>query len=332
MKKIIGITFIQIIAALMIVNYHTSIINIPILSKIAKFGFIFNTVFIFLSGFLLTHSLSKIATSEYRDFIYKRFNRIYPSFHIALFLITLIYLLMGIDFTINSLLLSATGFAYYFGDNIFGPHLWFVSVILVCYLLAIPTYHALKRYPFTFFIIFLLFILIIVFILEKTFDGIYYKISDIVLYRFLYHYFVFSLAIYIGIQKNRINFNVNAWKLIGVFIIAFLIYFVTHPEPKFSILTVISALIIAISLIQIFITISPFLEKYFSYLLFLSPITYEIYLIHYSVLTAIDSKYHGEYFAYPMVFIISILLAFLILLISKQYRKLLTNCRKWILK
>ena len=332
MNKLNGIALVQIISAMMIVNYHTSSLDIPMLSLIAKFGFIFNTMFVFLSGFLLARSLSATSTPSYKLFIHKRFNRIYPSFHIALMLISLIYLLLGQEFTISSLLLAFTGFAYFFGDNTFGVHLWFVSVILVCYLVCIPTYYILKRYPLTFFGLFLLLTSLAVFWFENSFSGIYGKISGVIGYRFIYHYFVFSLALFVGMHKTEVIPQDSKSKWLGIFAVTFLIYLWTQPQPYLGVIAVFSALIVAICAIQIISIISPFIEKHLSYVFLLSAVTYEIYLIHYSVIAAIDVNYHGKYFAYPLVFLISILLAFFILMMSKPYERLTRRCTGWLFR
>lgn len=331
-NKVNGIAFVQIIAALLIVNYNTSSLGIPILSQTARFGFIFNTVFVFLSGFLLARSLSVSPAPSYSEFIYKRFNRIYPSFHVALILISLIYLWIGQDFTISSLLLSATGFSYFWGDSTFGIHLWFVSVILACYLVCIPTYFALKRSPLTFFMLLLIISLIVVFLFEDTFHGVYGKVSGVVVYRFLYHYIVFSLALYLGMQRTEIASQRNQWKWMGVFALVFPLYIITQEQSHFGLIAIATALLVAICTIQIFLMVSSFFEKQFSYVFLLSGITYEIYLIHYVVIAAIDINYHGEYVAYPLVFFVSILLSYLISIISKRYEWLTRRCTGWLLR
>ncbi len=320
MMRLNGIALVQIISALLIVNYHTDTLDIPVLSQVAKFGFIFNTVFVFLSGFLLARSLSTIT---YKEFLYKRLNRVYPSFHIALLLITFIYLFTGQEFRISSLILAFTGLAYYFGDNTFGIHLWFVSVIIGCYLLCIPTYHALKRHPLIFFTFLLIFTLIIIFVFEKSINGIYGKVNSVIGYKFLYHYIVFSLALYIGIQKEEIASQANPWKLLGTFIFALSLYIGTYNQTYFGLMTIVADIVVAFCIIQIILMISPFAEKHFSYVFFLSTITFEIYLIHLPIINVIDGSYHGQYIAYPLVFLFSISFAFLILMISKQYERLL---------
>jgi peptidoglycan/LPS O-acetylase OafA/YrhL len=327
-KKMDDVTLVQIISALLIVNYHTGILAVPVLKHVAAFGFIFNTVFVFLSGYLLSQSLSAGPAPEFKYFIYKRINRIYPSYHISLLVITLIYLATGHEFTSKSLLLAATGFAYYFGDNTFGLHLWFVSIILVCYLLCIPTYYFLKRHPMTFFIFLTGFFLLIALAREGTLNGLYNKVSSDILYRLIYHYIVFSLAIYMGIINYRHNYKGKKW--IGLFAVVFPLYIWLQPDPYLGVITIFISILLAICVVQIILISSPFFEKHLNHLFLLSSVTYELYLVHYSVIGAFNIGFHGKYVSYPLVFIFSITLAFMVLAVSKPYSRLTRRCTGWL--
>lgn len=323
MRKINGIAFVQIVSALLIVNYHTATLGVPFLSQFARFGFIFNTVFVFLSGFLLAGSLSSIKKVSYKEFVYKRFIRIYPSFHIALLVIAMIYLVIGREFTVSSFLLAMTGFSYYFSDNTFGEHLWFVSVILVCYLLCIPTYNSLKASPLIHLMFICFVFIIVVLFFEGSFDGIYGKVSSDVKYRFIYHYMVFSLALYWGIKSNEITKQESLWKWFVGFSITFPLYLWLQPQFEFGLMAIFLAIVVAICTIKILLAMSVFFEKYTPWLFYFSLVTYEIYLIHYVVISAIDLDLHGQYIAYPLVFVVSVLLAFLIFKISRLYERLI---------
>lgn len=92
MKKNNYISLVQVIAALLIVNYHTSKLEIPILQLFAKFGFILNTIFVFLSGFLLTKSILIKPSNDFYSFMKRRVSRIYPSYIVSILMILFIYL------------------------------------------------------------------------------------------------------------------------------------------------------------------------------------------------------------------------------------------------
>ena len=186
-KRSNALSFVQIICSLLIVNYHTNILEIHRLASIAKGGFLMNTVFVFLSGFLLARSFNN-STASLLSFLKARARRIYPSFYITLALIFIYSIASGklIDFT--SYIFWLTGFGYFYPDSqVFADtHLWFVSVILTCYLLFIPTYKLIRKYQ-----------LLLPVILALVMDCLllwfvpagksYTIISNNILFRFLYH-------------------------------------------------------------------------------------------------------------------------------------------------
>jgi peptidoglycan/LPS O-acetylase OafA/YrhL len=319
-----NIALVQIVSALLIVNYHTSALDIPVLNHIAKFGFIFNTVFVFLSGSLLSKSLFAEPSPGFRQFIYRRINRIYPSLHVALAAIAVIYLSTGNEFTVRSLLFAATGFSYFFYDNTFGLHLWFVSVVLVCYVLSIPTCHALKRNPAAFFIFIICLFLLTAYTREGSLNGLYNKVSSDILYRFIYHYMVFSLAIYMGTMKDENNQPRRKWIGLLVAAVSLSVWLQTDMHP--GIIAIGLSILLAVCIIQIILMISPFVDKHLSKVLLLSPLTYELYLVHYSVIGALNKSCHGKFISYPLVFIFSIALAFMVLMLSRPYERL---TRRW---
>ena len=156
--------------------------------------------------------------------------------------------------------------------------------------------------------------------------------SGVIAYRFLYHYIVFSLSLYIGMQRAEIASQKSKWKWLGMFLVVFPLYLWVQPQPHLGLIAIVAALLVAICTIQVFLMVNPFFKRYFSQVFLLSMITYEIYLIHYAVIAAIDISYHGKYIAYPLVFLISISLAFLIFMISKPYERLTRRCTGWLLR
>lgn len=329
-----AIGLVQIISAFLIVNYHTSKLAIPVLNNLAKFGFVFNTVFVFLSGFLLSKSFSKNNIS-FRDFMYKRINRIYPSLHIALLLITILYFLTNKPVDFISVLYSASGLHYFFtsGGSFGGGHLWFISVILLCYLVFIPTYKILKHYPYQFILVIIGVFILLALFTYGSLNGIYNRVSNEIIFRFFYHYIVFSLAIFWGAQ----NINSNTEILIGkkyivLFCIFFPLYIFFHGNRSLSVFAIGTAFIAAISFIALVLMAYPFINKHISSIMIFSPITYELYLIHYSVIDIVNNYYHGKFISYLIVFITSVILAFLIFHLSKPYSRLTKWCTGWLLR
>jgi peptidoglycan/LPS O-acetylase OafA/YrhL len=335
MDKSKAISIVQIVSAFLIVNYHTSKLAIPILNKIAKCGFIFNTIFVFLSGYLLTKSFSKVDKSSFREFIHKRINRIYPSLHVTLLFITTYYLLTEKSFNFKPALYSFTGFNYFIpiAESFGGGHLWFVSVILICYLLFIPTYKILKAYPCEFLLSAAGMFILIALVKHGSLDGIYHKVSNEVTFRFLYHYIVFSIAIIISLQDIKSGTEIlKSKKFIALFFIFFPIYLYLHPNISLSILAIVSVLIVAVSLISILLFCHAVFEDISFPIMAFAPITYELYLIHYVVIDEVDVFFHGKIIGYFLVFIISVILAYLILSLSKSYSRLAKRFTGWLLR
>lgn len=319
----------------MIVNYHTSKLAIPVLSKVAKFGFVFNTVFVFLSGYLITKSFSKAGQTSFRNFIYKRINRIYPSLHIALVFVAIYYLSTNNSVDFKHFLYSASGIQYFLnnGGSFGGGHLWFVSVILLCYLLFIPTYNILKKHPYPFICTSVGVFIVIALLKYGSLDSIYNRVSSEVTFRFLYHYIVFSIAIFMGLKSIKNNTeSLSGKKYLVLFFIFVPLYTFLQPNVSLSIFAIASAFIVALCLISITLMAYPFIDKQISPIMIFSSITYELYLIHYSVIDAVDIYYHGKYVGFVVVFVVSVLLAFLISLLSKPYTRLTKRCTGWLLR
>jgi peptidoglycan/LPS O-acetylase OafA/YrhL len=322
-KKSNEIALVQLVSALAIVNYHTSMLAIPVLSAFAKFGFVFNTAFVFLSGFLLSRSLSGSPNTTFRGFIAKRVTRIYPSLHVAILVIALIFLSTGRGVGIKSLVLAATGFSYFFGDSSLGPHLWFVSVIMVCYLVCIPTYRALKRRPVAFFVAAVGVTAALVLVRDGSFYGIYSEVSGDVLYRLVYHYMVFSVGLYAGMNElGRIEPRMRlAWITLCAVLLP--VYVWSQPRQEYGAIAVAAAALLAIGIVQLLVTVGGVLRKYLSRITVASAITFEVYLVHYAVIQALDGRYHGQVIAYPLAFALSLGLALVVFMASRPYARLL---------
>lgn len=325
-----AISFAQIICALLIVNYHTGKLAIPFLSRIAKLGFVLNTVFVFLSGYLLTQSLLRKKSSSFRAFMFRRLNRIYPSLHISIFLIFIFYLLTNKDLALSEVLYSASGFCYFFSCGGFGGgHLWFVSVILICYLFFIPTYWVLNHYPYQFMALALGGFISLTLFRYGSLDGIYNRVSSDAISRFLYHYLVFSLATLWGIKNSDFK-SLMGKKYIGIFFVSLPLYAFFLQKSHFGLFAIGFAFMVALCVLSIALMAYPLIDKYIPQIMILSPITYELYLVHYSVIDTYNAFFHGKYIGYPMVFITSILFAFFVSYLSKSYSRLTKYFTGWL--
>jgi peptidoglycan/LPS O-acetylase OafA/YrhL len=308
----------------MIVNHHTRSLEIPYLWQFTKGGFIFNTVFVYLSGYLLGKSYSQKRTSGFNQFMFKRINRIYPGLHIALIFIAIIYYYLGKTITYRDAILSATGFQYFFGITTFGPQFWFISVILLCYLLCIPSISILKKYPLIFFVFLITFVTIIIMSRGDSLNLINKKINNDFIYRFLYHYIIFVIALFASIRGK----DLEVFSCLTAYIIAltlFPLYLFLHSNYYFDYIYVPVAVLLALSSITLISSSYPLIAKIFPSVFFLSSITYEIYLIHFSVITIFEYTSPGKFYAYPAVFLGSIALAFMVSKFAGYYRRLLSK-------
>ena len=142
------IALIQIISALLIVNYHTGSLNVPFLRNFARFGFVFNTVFVGLSGYLLAFSAQERRFSQ--EWIWRRFIRLYPVYWVSVGFIVLIQYMIGNKVLFPEIMIHLTGLQYFLGSAALGRHLWFVSVIVGCYLLFWPSLALVRKIPVAF--------------------------------------------------------------------------------------------------------------------------------------------------------------------------------------
>lgn len=194
------ISFVKVVSALLIINHHMSLLNIPYLKYFTKGGFIVNTIFVFISGYLLTFSYEKNRYTFWQ-FLLKRTLRLYPSLHIYLLFAFVLFYIFGLNNNLTYLLLTATGFGYYFDIDLYGVQLWFVSVILTCYLLFIPTYKILTKNNYFVFIPPIL--LIIFYLYSSPNCNFYREISSNKIYRLIYHYMIFVFGIFFIINKKK---------------------------------------------------------------------------------------------------------------------------------
>ena len=326
MEKLKGIYLIQIICALMVVNYHTQNLEIPILEKFAKGAFIVVSIFVFLSGYFLSGSYARKKYNSFWAFAKRRISRIYPAFHIML-IITLIYsLIIGKEIDLFAYLKWMTGFGYFFTENytIYSiDHLWFVPIILVCYVLFIPSYRILQKIPYIFLTSVFALLLIYYWFVYNGSLNLYESISSDKVLQVLYHYLVFCIAIFW--QQTNKNIKERNMYNISLSIIAFGVYAYFRMHPEFSVLSVISAIILVLTLVPIIYSFSSFFEKRIPIIYKLSPIPYELYLCHFLVITILSQFLQGNVIAFFLAFIISIALAFLLREMSLPYQRIFTR-------
>jgi peptidoglycan/LPS O-acetylase OafA/YrhL len=315
------ISLIQIVAALLIVNHHTGILKIPYLSYFTKGGFVVNTIFVYLSGYLLAKSYKYNIDKSYYKFFERRCLKIYPSLHISLIFIIIIYLFIGNNFSLNTLLVSLTGFQYFFSAESFGPQMWFISIILTCYFLFIPTVLFIKKNALYFYSI-LLFILIIIMSTDVSNINLYDKVNNIPVYRLFYHYIIFTIGLHLAILEKDIElFNLRTAYF--VFIISLFTHILVNFIPFLSIIKILTDIFMAFSLLTLISESFYYFNNFLPEIMKLSTITYEIYLIHVAVIYFLNYIAPEKFYTYPLVFIISIALALIIFQLALYYKEII---------
>jgi peptidoglycan/LPS O-acetylase OafA/YrhL len=208
------------------------------------------------------------------------------------------------------------------------PQLWFISVILACYILFKPARYLIQTQPATYFV-FLTAIFCIFSIFTNTsvsgvnlslhnFRGdLYYRITQEMPLRFLHGFLIFSSSVYYAVRQKQLKIaKIN--KIFYVFILpisSFAIYFYSHAimadNVLLNIICILSSFLCAISFCAVMSSITYILEKQLYIFVFLAGISYEIYIIHYTIVD-ICAKYVPAWFSYIFVFGLSIPLATLI--------------------
>lgn len=121
---------------LWVILYHIGLVYsypISIIGKVTSLGYGGVDFFIFLSGFGLYYSYLKDNNIE--NFYYKRFRRIIPEF----ILVTIVLGIVSGNFSIADVLMKITTIGFWLPQFNFPYHLWYVSAIILFYL-VFPLY------------------------------------------------------------------------------------------------------------------------------------------------------------------------------------------------
>ncbi|PSW14429.1 hypothetical protein C9J01_08310 [Photobacterium rosenbergii] len=290
------------VCCLLIINTHTGMLSIPILEKFAKGGFVLNVIFITLSGYFLALGFNRVITSEYSLLTWykRRLLKIIPPLITSIFLFSFVFYALSINLNLKEVLLSLTGLGYFFNSIPFGIHLWFVSVILICYLFFPLSYWLIKNSK-----IISVFILVgSLLFLSLLHPDIYSKISGEVFFRFIYHFVVFQFAVYLGIYHDRID-------LLSILSFASIIiaveYLTGYAGFKIIVPLAISTLIV------FFINVTSNVRFSMRGVGLINSISYEIYIVHYPILLIlVKTNFVGKPIGYGIVFIMSILIAYIV--------------------
>ncbi len=178
MKRDVSIQMVRIIAMLMIVACH--ILNVSTFTLLKNSAQFFNVgvyIFLFVSGYLY----GKKNISDNKKFLVGRFKRLFIPIYIFILYISIFYIISD-NFSLFNILSYIFGLQYFVGVSVNGlAHLWFISIIMLCYILTVP----LNKYKDKIFK-YKNIILITVFSLSILLTFVNNKIGQILFYTLIY--------------------------------------------------------------------------------------------------------------------------------------------------
>ncbi len=180
----------------------------------AKIGYAAVDIFFVMAGFNTSYILAAVAqkydlpeiTTNWKSWLLKRLDRIYPTYFIAVVCSLLLYFIFKDEYSIKSplnFILSCLGLAGYQWQSI-NPGFWFFTVILQLYLLTPLIFLSCKSKPKS-----ILILGIVVGVITKIFGfylfSIHSKLFGFFLGNniFLSYFFQYSIGLYWGIIYYR---------------------------------------------------------------------------------------------------------------------------------
>lgn len=296
----IAIDVMRAIAALFIVNSHLAPMYKDINPALATFGVHGDALFFFCAGFTAIYSMKKMESFSLSMYIKKKFNRLFSTVLMFFFLQNI---LINEPITWKNLL-YADGF-------------WFISHIFISYIVLFLLYKYYKSYLWNWFIFFIILIIIAVFILPKTEQTIYFN--------YIWHFCFFpSMILGLIISDRKSRYAISAKNDIIKAVISFISYFIIMYLSKGK--------NDWLFYIQLFSLIPLHLFLYYCYkslsfismkipnnlinlFIFISGITLEIYMVHYSFISA----------NYNYLFPFNIIVMYIITILSAYILKVCVN-------
>ena len=270
-KKLTELITLRFIAILLVVNSHLTLFYEY--EYFATGGALGNSIFFFISGIVLSNSLSK-KKIPFNLWYKKRFLRIYPKiFFVVSFFVIIGYFEIE---NINEFLLKI----------IFPVEFWFLPVLFFFYLPVyfVITRFSLKNIKLLLIIIFIIYCFAYFFFIDKNI----YTIENVIPFKSIFYFFIMISSIILYKKYYKLNFNFIY--ILSIFVLSlFSYYFIKFLMLEFHFykLQVLEHLFIIIILFSLFFFLKneKFLKiqnnKYiFIICSFVSSLSLEIYLIH----------------------------------------------------
>ena len=331
-KHYVGFDILRVVSCITILFYHLNIL---------KGGYLAVCTFFVLSGYLSTISCLKKDKLSLKDYYISRFKKIYLPMIIVVFLsisiisLTTSYNWINLKNEVTSILLGYNNYWQinanldYFVRNVSSPfmHLWFLSIIIqfeIIFPFIFLLFKKIKEKTNKMIPCIILIILgIISYILfnKNISNNIMYAYYDTLSRLFSVIFGVLLGYIHVYFKPITIKNNILS-KIICIIYLSLLIYLFIMIDSSSSIfgLSMLITTFISIRLIDYSITINNNIKD--ELLLFLSKISYEIYLVQYPIIFILQYLKLNNYLNIVIVilstFIISIILYYLLNIRSKK--------------
>lgn len=305
-----AITIVRVLSMLMIITCHI------LQGYNQPSAFLFNVgvqIFFLLSGFLY----GKIDITSIASFIKKRFVKVYIPYILVVLCCAVIYMIFNIaDLSFRNIVPYLFNIQGFVGDKIDGlNHLWFLSVLMICYFIT-PIAQKILKYNSVLFIVLWILVGVVEF-------GFVQKMQSVAAWVMLY-----LLGMFWGKNENK-------WINIGLIIVSLILSFVmlyflkmeylTDPHMvRYSIglhcilaLCIVSVLYCSLSKLEIC------MPKWYKYC---NDVSYEVYLIHHIVILGPLSLL----FVTPIKAINIVLILVITLMLSHLLNRLMNLIKKII--
>ena len=310
MNKIISFEYIRAIATIGIIMCHCCY-GIEGLGFLGKFlGVTFNTIFLIMSAFLIGLVWKRKNYPKYNlSFLKTRIGKLTFSYYPFIIVMFIFLMWKGYNITIKDLILQFTFLAWF--DKIPGfGHLWFITMIVICYFAIYITSKFSNRIVKKLQTVSAGGALILLGLVSQIFLNHFGLPNRIIIYTLIYIYVFFNAE---TILKSIDKIPAKPLYICGsivLFAIICLFYLGFRSNFTETIYCLISSTVVFAILKKIFNNTSSN-----SIITFISTISFEIYLVHHVFCFGEYSVYkiiHNPILGTIIIFAISFILAFIL--------------------
>ena len=263
-----AITIVRVLSMLMIITCHI------LQSYNQPSAFLFNVgvqIFFLLSGFLY----GKIEITSIASFVKKRFIKVYIPFILVVLCCAVIYTIFNIaDLSFRNIVPYLFNIQGFIGDKIEGlNHLWFLSVLMICYFIT-PVAQKILKYNSIMFVMMWIIICVIEF-------GFVQKMQSVAAWVMLY-----LLGMFWGENENKwINRTLIIISLILSIVMMHYFKMEYLIDPQMMHFSIGLHCILALCVVSVlYCSLSKFEIRMPRWLQYCNDVSYEVYLIHHIVI------------------------------------------------